>query len=299
MALRLPPLTTLRIFEAAGRLQSFKLAADELGLTPSAVSHGIRVLEKWLRVELFRRNGPNVVLAISGKQLLSYVSEGLSTIAIGTQRIARADSEARVSVTAASTFAARWLLPRLHRFRKLHPEISVAIDTSHRNVLFPLDGVDLGIRMGTGPWPGTRTELLFREKLVPIAAPEYLRTLKGRRGTIDWSQATLLRVSSVEHDWDTWLEQGNIALSDPPKTPLYFDTVELATEAASIGLGIAMGREPLVASEIASGRVVCASDRVVEIVTGYWLIGPLGEEPRREIRAFRRWILEEASGGSG
>ncbi|SEC89273.1 DNA-binding transcriptional regulator, LysR family [Rhizobiales bacterium GAS191] len=295
MALRLPPLTTLRIFEAAARLQSFKLAAGELGLTPSAISHGVVTLETWLATELFRRGGRQITLTQTGQQFIPYVSEGLSMIAVGAQRISAGLAEHRVSISVAPTFAARWLLPRLKRFRELHPQISVAVDTSHRQALFPLDGVDLAIRMGKGPWPGTRSELLMRERLVPIAAPEYLRALKRRGGSIDWARATLLRISSVEHDWETWLTAAGVA---PPETiaSLSFDTVQLAVDAAAEGLGIAIGREPLIAGEIASRRVVPASDLAVEIDTGYWLTGAAGEETRREIRALHRWILSEARG---
>lgn len=293
MPLRLPPLATLRIFEAAARLKSFKSAAAELGLTPSAVSHGIDTLEKWLETRLFERSGRAIDLTPIGRQYLPYVAEGLSMIGVGTERITSGPDRRRVAVSVAPTFAAEWLLPRLGRFTSRYPDISVSIDTSHRQALFPLDGVDLAIRMGKGPWPGTTSHLLLREVLYPVGAPEYVASLRQPDGSLDWSRAMLLHVSSVEHDWPTWLAGACMAVTEP-SGHLYFDTVHLAVGAAAQGIGLAIGRFPLVSAMLASGRLVQAVECAVDIETGYWLAAPAGEETRREIRAFQRWVLAEA-----
>ncbi|KAF0230503.1 MAG: hypothetical protein FD175_1619 [Beijerinckiaceae bacterium] len=293
MPLRLPPLATLRIFEAAARHKSFKVAAAELGLTPSAVSHGIDTLEKWLEARLFERSGRAIDLTPIGRQYLPYVAEGLSMIGVGTERIISGPDRRRVAVSVAPTFAAEWLVPRLGRFTARYPEISVSIDTSHRQALFPLDGVDLAIRMGKGPWPGTTSHLLLREVLYPVGSESYVNALKRPDGTLDWSGVTLLHVSSVEHDWPTWLA-GACLECPQPRGHLYFDTVHMATSAAAQGLGLAIGRDPLVSATIASGRLVRAVQCAVDIETGYWLAAPAGEETRREIRAFQRWVLAEA-----
>ncbi|MCA0399637.1 MAG: LysR family transcriptional regulator [Proteobacteria bacterium] len=294
MALRLPPLATLRIFEAAARLQSFKLAASEIGLTPSAVSHGIDTLEKWLEVRLFDRAGRTVTLTEIGRQYLPYVAEGLSMIGVGTERVASGPHRKRVSVSVAPTFAMEWLVPRLARFNALHPDIAVLIDTSHRQALFPLDGVDLAIRMGKGPWPNTNSQLLMRESLVPVASPAYLAGLGGASG-LDWAKAKFIHVSSVENDWSSWFSGVGLEAPDGA-SHLHFDTVHLALDAAAEGLGIAIGRLPLLDKHLHSGRLVRASDRVLPIETGYWLAAPPGDETRREIRAFQRWVLSEISG---
>src|SRR5581483_4300883 len=132
MALRLPPLSALRLFEAAGRHASFKLAAAELHITPSAVSHGIVALERWLGIELFERGPRGLALTEAGRDYLPYVSEALTMIATGTQRLPSKRADRKIVVSSAPTFAARVLLPNLPRFRARHPEISVAIDSSHR-----------------------------------------------------------------------------------------------------------------------------------------------------------------------
>jgi DNA-binding transcriptional LysR family regulator len=275
MPIPIPPLPPLRLFEAAARHESFTKAADELGLTASAVSHGIDSLEKWLGVELFHRRPRGVTLTPAGHHLLPYVSEALAMVALGV----------------APTFAQRFLVPRLPRFRTLHPGIRLAIDTSHRQALFPMEGVDLSIRMGKGAWPGVKSDLLFREQLVPVATSDYLASVR-RDGAINWAKVTFLRVSSLENDWTAWIEGAGAQIEIGED--LHFDTVSLATDAAASGMGIAIGRAPLISPDLAAGRLVKADTRVIDIETGYWLVGPDGQETRPAIRSFRRWVLEEA-----
>lgn len=292
MPMRLPPLATLRIFETAARLRSFKSAAAELGLTPSAVSHGIDTLEKWLEVRLFERGQRAVALTAAGQQYLPYISEGLSMIAVGTQRVSSGPDVRRVAVSVAPSFAECWLVPRLAGFRSQHPEISVVIDTSHRQALFPLDGVDLAIRRGKGPWPGTQSELLFYETIVPVGSVQTLERLRRRNGKIDWGRATLLTVTSVEQDWPTWFAGKGI---EAPRvaSSIEFDVINLALDAAAAGLGLALGRAPLLARYPKAARLLPIEGPPLSIETAYWLTAPGGQEPRREIRAFQRWLLRE------
>ncbi|MGF6505974.1 DNA-binding transcriptional LysR family regulator [Paraburkholderia sp. 32] len=151
MPLRLPPLPALRCFEAAGRHQSFKLAAAELNVTPSAISHGIVGLEGALGVELFVREPRGISLTAIGADYLSYVSEAFSLIAIGTQRLPNHRADRPVALSCAPTFASRWLLPPLAGFRARWPHVVVSVDTSRRQVGFPVDGFDFAIRMSRAP----------------------------------------------------------------------------------------------------------------------------------------------------
>ena len=291
MAVRLPPLPSLRLFEAAGRHESFRKAADELGLTASAVSHGIDSLEKFFGVALFRRSARGVTLTPSGRYLLPFVSEGLSMIALGAQRLPGRRGERVVVLSAAPTFAQRFLVERLPKFRKLHPGIRLSVDTSHRQALFPMDGVDLSIRIGKGAWPGVKSELLFRERLVPVASPAYVAATFAK-GAVDWSKATFIHTSTVENDWDAWIEGAGLKIE--AARHLQFDTIQLASEAAAAGLGIAMGRVPLIAAELRSRRLVKVLDQEVSIDSGYWLVGPSGQETRPAVQSFRKWLLTEA-----
>src|SRR5262245_59291895 len=252
MPIQFPPLPPLRLFEAAARHESFRKAAEELGLTASAVSHGVDSLEQWLGVELFRRRPRGVTLTPAGRAFLPYVSEGLSMIAVGAQRLPGRKSERRIALSVAPTLAQRFLVPRLSRFRSLHPGVRLTIDTSHRQMLFPLDGVDLAIRLGKGAWPGVKSDLLFRERLVPVASPAYIASV-SRNGSIDWSKVTLLRISAIENDWNAWIEgaKAKIEIADD----MHFDSIQLAMDAAAAGMGAVIAHLPLVAADLREGRL--------------------------------------------
>jgi LysR family glycine cleavage system transcriptional activator len=290
MPIKLPPLPSLRQFEAAARTGSFTKAASELGQTASAVSHAIDTLEKWLGVGLFRREARGVILTPAGEYFLPYVSDGLSMIALGAQRLPGRRTEQHVVISVAPAFAQRILMPLLPRFRALYPRIRLSIDTSHRQMRFPVDGADMSIRLGSGDWPDASAELLFKERLVPVASRCYIDSVT-KDGQIDWPSVTFLRLSSVEGDWEDWKSAANMDF--PIQEELQFDTIQLICDAASMGLGIAIGRLPLMNAELNSSRIVAASAHHPEISKGYWLVSPAGRETRSAVRSFRHWLLDE------
>lgn len=289
MALRLPPLAALRLFEAAGRHQSFKAAAEELHLTPSAVSHGIVALERWLDVTLFERRPHGVVLTGVGQDYLAYVSEALAMIAVGTRRLPAAREVRRVAVSLAPTFAARWLVPRLGAFQARHPDITLALDTSHRQVGFPVDEVDLAVRMARAPWPGLPSTCLFAETHVPVCAPALLARY-GRDGRLDLAAAPLLHVAPATEDWAAWLDAAGVSGVDLARG-MVFDTLHMAADAAAAGLGVAIGRRPLIDAALARGELVEATGPAIAATTGYWLVHAPGSEGRPEVRAFADWLV--------
>lgn len=292
MPVVLPPLPALRQFEAAARYESFVRAAQELGQTASAVSHGISSLEKWLGAPLFQRTVRGVRLTSAGTQFLPYVVDGLTTIALGADRLPGPRIEKRVSLSATTTFARHFLIPRLAGFRKRYPAIRLRIDTSPRQVLGPLDGFDLSVCAGSRDGQIGRIELLFSERILPVAACEYRSSLM-RHGVFDWSSATLLRSSSVRGEWDAWTGSAGVELNSNDE--LYFDAEHLAWEAAAAGLGVAMGRLPLIRSELISGRLVTVVEPAVEVEPGYWLVSRQGSELRAAVASFRNWLVEEAA----
>ncbi|MBI1218507.1 MAG: transcriptional regulator GcvA [Rhodobacteraceae bacterium] len=295
MALRLPPLASLRLFESAGRHESFKLAAEELHLTPSAVSHGVVMLERWLGVTLFERRSNGVTLTKEGSDYLPFVSEALATIAVGTRRLPNTGSVRRVSISAAPTFASWWLLPRLVDFRDRHPDILLTIDTSHRQVGFPVDNVDLAIRMARSPWPGLPSTFLFAEELVPVCSPDFMNRHK-KNGELDLATVPLLHLVSVTEDWAAWIDQTGHADLDLT-TGLNFDTVHMAIDAAIAGLGVALGRRPLVDRDLASGRLVQAASPAAQATAGFWLVEAREADARREVRTFVTWLIEVSKSG--
>lgn len=293
MPLRLPPLASLRFFEAAGRHQSFKLAAAELNVTPSAVSHGIVGLEQSLGVELFVREPRKLSLTPEGADYLPYVSEAFSLIAIGTQRLPNNRANRTIAVSCAPTLASRWLLPRLHNFSNRWPDISVTVDTSRRQVGFPVDGFDFAIRMSRAPAAGAAWTRLFGEQLVPVCSPSYRDTLVDEAGNIDLHRATLIHVTSASEDWQAWLDARGIDGIEAAGG-LRFDTIQLAFEAASTGLGVALGRRPLVDRDLATAALVEISPEAIVAETAYWLVSSEGADHRPDLSQFKLWLLREA-----
>ena len=302
MPLRLPPLPALRFFEAAGRHQSFKLAAAELNVTPSAVSHGIVGLEQSLGVELFVREPRGISLTATGVDYLSYVSEAFSLIAIGTQRLPNLRANRPIALSCAPTLASRWLLPRLATFRSRWPHANVTVDTSHRHVGFPVDGFDFAIRLSRAPVAGTAWARLFGERLVPVCSPAYMDNLRDEHGNVDLGRATLIHVNSASEDWQAWFDGvavdgvaiEGVELNDG----LRVDTIQLAFEAASMGLGVALGRRPLVDRDLADGTLVEACPQTISSSTAYWLVSAQNAERaehRPELSDFKQWLLSEAA----
>ncbi|MDQ7976760.1 LysR substrate-binding domain-containing protein [Paraburkholderia sp. SARCC-3016] len=299
MPLRLPPLSSLRFFEAAARHRSFKLAAAELNVTPSAVSHGIVGLEEALGVELFVREPRGLSLTREGKLYLPYIAEAFALIAIGTQRLPDRRANRTIAVSCAPTLAMRWFVPRLARFREGWPNVNVTVDTSRRLVGFPADGFDFALRLSRGPIAGATCDRLFGERLVPVCSPAYLETLIGRdNGSVDLRRATLIHVDTASADWQAWLDGAHADANCKDldaSSGLRFDTVQLALEAAAGGLGVAIGRLPLADADLAARTLVAASGLVVTAGPAYWLVSAHADDERPEMIAFRRWLLAEAA----
>jgi LysR family transcriptional regulator, glycine cleavage system transcriptional activator len=217
------------------------------------------------------------------------VREALSLIATGTLRLPSRRFEERLSISSADLFASQLLLPRLHKFREMHPDMLVTVDASRENVQLPSDRFDVAIRNSREPWPNLACDLVGRLIFVPVGAPDYVRNLL--RSVFDWSRATLIHDAAVAEDWETWCNYTRTDISSARK--LVVSTGRFALQAAIDGLGIAIGRLPLIDDDIAAGRLAIAVDRAVPVRSGYWLLRPPGNETRREIIAFRNWLLEE------
>jgi DNA-binding transcriptional LysR family regulator len=295
MGYRLPPLNALRLFEAAGRHLSFKLAAQELDITPSAVSHGVQGLEDWLGTPLFARTSRGLSLTKAGESYLPAVRDSLSLLASASERVPGRRSADHIRISVSPTFGARLLLPKLGSFREKHPQIAVYIDTTHHQVEFPQGGADLAIRMGTGEWPGLEAECLLYEDLVPVCSPQMTERFRSA-GSI--AELPLIHVTTVLHDWDSWLEATGHSNSGEHRG-LRVDTLQMAFDAAKRGMGVVLGRLPLIAPELDAGTLVRLSDCTWRSPTAYWLVAPPGAMARPDIRAFRAWLLSALSACSG
>ena len=291
MRYRLPPLNSLRLFEAAARLHSFKAAADELLITPSAVSHGIQSLEDWLGTALFERTPRGLNLTPAGREYYPVVRDALSSLAMGSEQASGARSGNRLAISAAPTFATRWLVPRLPRFRDRHPDIIVTIDTAQDRADLSDTVVDLAIRMGRGDWDGLVADRLFAEELVPVCTPELAERMGDAQHLDD---ALLIHVTTVSEDWSYWAGAAGLP---PPQIArgLRFDTIQMAFDAACQGLGVVIGRKPLVNAELESGRLQQLRLPVVKSSVAYWLVCSPGRIHEPAIAAFRGWMAEQAA----
>lgn len=298
--MRLPPLPALRFFEAAGRHLSFKAAAEELNVTPSAVSHGVAALEQTLGVTLFVRETRRIALTPAGADFLAYVSEAFSLIAVGAQRLPTRSADRRISITCAPSLAARWLVPRLGDFRARWPDVSVLVDASRRQARFPLDGFDFAVRFARAPLAGPQIWIpLFGERLVPVCAPGFLGRWTDAEGRCDLGRAPLIHVTTVSEDWAAWADKaavtGVAATGLDVKRGLSFDAINMALDAAAAGLGAAMGRRPLADADLAAGRLVPAGWPEVASAVSYWLVCAESAAARPELAAFQRWLIEQAA----
>lgn len=289
MAYRLPPLNTLRLFEAAGRHLSFKLAAEELGVTPSAVSHGIQTLEEWLGAQLFARNNRTLTLTAAGMTFLPRVRDALQQLAAAAEAVPGRRPTGRLTVSVAPTFGVRWLVPKLPAFKALHPDIDVSVDTSQRAVEFPRDGVDVAIRLGRGDWEELYALRLTAERLVPVCSPAMAA---GIHLPDDLKGKPLLHVTNIAEDWADWAARAGVAGIETEGC-IRMDSFQMAMEAAAQGLGVAIGRLPLIKSDIDSGRLVPVLGPPRPCETAHWLVAGRDSLVRPEVVAFRNWIRAE------
>lgn len=281
----LPPLHTLRAFEAIGRLRSFTLAADELHLTHSAISHQMRALESSLRTVLIDRSRREISLTPQGRQFLAVVRPVLQQLAEVADALRHADSK-RLRINVLPSFAARWLLPRLGDFFMRHPEIDVEVAATQTVVDLNAEGAHLAIRYGDGQWPGTREELVFEERLFPVASPAYVRA-HGIRAIEDLPRATLLRDDFIP--WEGWLAQASLDAARCAFGAVYRDSA-LVLQAAESGQGVALGRSWLVEDALRTGSLCRIGTLSIPAAASYFLVTPRDTPPTSETAQFIAWI---------
>ncbi len=293
---RLPPLNALRAFEAAGRHLSFTLAAEELCVTLSAVSHQIRQLEESLGVAVFHRTGRGLRLTEDGAAILDGISDGFDRMAAAIARLDARQRQGVITVSMLSTFAMRWFIPRLPRFQAAYPDIDIRISTALRPVDLEREGVDCAIRFGQGAWPGLHATRLFGERLTPVCAPSLLRGPHPLASPADLAHHRLLHSQNRADDWRVWLHSaGMLDQVDPTAGPM-FETRSFAIQAAIEGLGVAIMDPPLVAEEVAAGRLVQPFAMTIPLSGAYFFVCPEAQTDVPRLAAFRTWLVQEAGG---
>jgi LysR family glycine cleavage system transcriptional activator len=303
---RLPPLTALRAFEAVGRLGSIKGAAKELNVTSAAVTHQIRLLEESLGVALFARAARGLALTASGHEFFHTVSASFNSLHDAARKMRLANEKCALTVNSVPSFATCWLLPRLPAFYREHPGIQLEINIVG-NPGQPIDfaqlEADVAIRVTAQDdiWAGQDAEKLTHEVMFPVCAPALVHGGRPPRTPEDLAHHTLLIVTRRPEGWPEWLqgaaENGANITGIDPAAGLKFDTIQMATSAAIEGLGVAMGRRPLIDSYLAEDRLVAPFDLKIPSKAAYWLICRPGTRATPVVEKFRQWLRRELAAG--
>ena len=293
----LPPLTALRAFEAAARLLSFTRAARELHVTPAAVSHQIRGLEKYLGVTLFRRTTRKLVLTEQGQVAAEQFREGFERLARGVNLLRADAGRASLVVSTTTAFATRWLVPRLGRYVRSHPDVDLRLRAGTQPVDFDHDEVDVAIRIGRGGFAGALAIPLFGESVAPLASPGFLRQ-HGIRRAGDLARAPLLHDESMRRvgrppGWAEWLRAAGVRGVDAGPG-MHFDDGHLVLQAAAAGRGVALGRLAYALDDLDSKRLRMPFGPVLQMELQYYLLLPETRVNEPAIAGFRAWLGQEA-----
>lgn len=290
---KLPPLNALRTFEAAARSGSFLDAADELCVSHSAVSHQVKKLEQYLGVELFSRESRGVMLTAIGQEYYLTARAALDRIADGTAMILAPHEPGILTVQVYSTFATRWLIPRLPQFQKHQPKVHIRLHTSQSDVNFEHEDVDLCVMIGQPAQSNVNYDYLFSSRIFPVCSPALLRGSPGLKQPGDLARHTLLQVYPSKRDWSVWLEYMQIKQVNPGSGQ-QLDSYELAWTTAIQGLGVALGMEPLVNRDLASGVLVEPFPGHRTFTEGDWYLACRSEKTdMKKVQLFREWLLQQ------
>jgi len=287
------PLNSLRAFEAAGRHMSFTVAAEELNVTQVAVSRQVRVLEDYLEVPLFVRGHRSLKLTEDGERLLAAISGALEDIDRVISAISLRGRRDVLAIQAYTTFAQKWLIPRLAAFHERHPNIEVRLTTSLQPVNFDRHNVHAAIRLGRGEFDGCDSVLVFPIELAPVCSPRLLENTKVE-GAAGLSKLTLLHSLARRDDWGYWLQSAGFTGVDPQRG-LKFESSALSYEAALQGIGVAIGVRVLVEAYLRAGTLVCPFTHTCRLDEGYYLVSPKNRPTTSALKAFRDWVRREAS----
>ena len=288
----LPPLSTLLAFEAVARRRSFALAAGELNLTASAISHQIGRLESFLGVKLFDRATKGVRLSAAGEAYLRRVAGALGAIGAASDDL-RQGVRNSLYVHASPSFASLWLMPRLSHFANAHPDVSLFLSASPTHSDFALGQADLDIRYGIPQWSDLMVQPLFRERILPLASPAFADR-HGIREPTELLGTALIQSTVSVVQWADWFGAQGVK-QVPDRFALRFDRAQHTLDAAVQGLGVALESSIIAAPHIVEGRLVPLFDAVRALtIEGHFVVYPARHAKRPEVEAFVRWIHAQA-----
>jgi len=289
---RLPPLNSLRVFEAAARHESFTRAAEELCVTQGAVSHQVKALEADLAIKLFNRERQRLIITEAGRDYLAVVRDALDRIAVGTERLLHRQSAGVLTVSTSPDFAAKWLVHRLGHFAEAHAGIDLRVSATIHHVDFAREDVDMAVRHGDGNWSGLDAVQLSAEQLFAICSP---KLMSGRRlaRRADILKFPLIHLDS-RADWTKWLRVAGISDDNVRHGPV-LNRASMVIDAAINGQGIALARTTLAAWDLINGRLVRPFAEALRLSKTYWIVCPKATSNVPKIVTFRDWLLAEAA----
>lgn len=296
-----PGLRSLRAFDAAARHLNFTRAAQEINVTPAAISHQIKELEEQIGAELFTRTSRTMRLTRAGEVLYTAARDSLETLNQALYRIKRLENRKQLKVSAPPSLAAKWLVPRLDEFLATQPGADVRLDVSHAVVDFDREDIDVAIRFGEGKYPGLRADLLFQDFVFPVCSPSIITKEKPLRTPRDLLKHTLIHLDWDAlpglswPNWSMWMKAAGVSEFDD-KAGLHFRQTSFAVQAAIDGMGVALGDSNLVADDLAAGRLVKPFELSIKAPRqfAYHVITRPDPANSPMVEAFRKWCLAEA-----
>lgn len=300
---RIPPLNALRAFEASARHLSLTKAAQELNVTPGAISHQLRGLEEFLRVKLFERGVRKIALTPAGKMLYPGIQRGFSHIADAVADLKQAANQQVLVVSTSPGLTSKWLVPRLYRFASDHPDIDVRISSSLQNANFTTDGVNIAVRnmpIDAEPDSSLVIEKLFEIKLVPVCSPRLIDAKDSLPTAHALAKMPLIHDDTLAQritipTWADWFRAAKVGKFDLGRG-LHFDSPDHALNAATEGAGVLLAPDILAYDDLRTGRLVIPVPLALTSGRAYHLVFPKRERRRRGVEAFRRWIKNEVAG---
>jgi LysR family glycine cleavage system transcriptional activator len=297
MARPLPPLNALRAFEATARHLSFARAAEELSVTPAALSHQVKGLEDYLGRKLFERRTRSIALTDAGAALYPGLHAAFLQIRQSVDLLDRDTPDRVLVVSAPPGFTAKWLAPRLYRFAMKHPDIDVRISASRETANFTTDGVDVAIRNARGTPPALWSQKIIDIRMVPVVSPRLLARVGGLETPRDLSRLPVIHDDMLGRlpgmpTWIDWLKQEGVGDVDLGRG-LRFNSPDHALDAAVEGAGVLFAQRELAHDDLRSGRLIAPFPRELETGRAFYVVCPIGRESMPKIKAFADWIAEE------
>jgi LysR family transcriptional regulator, glycine cleavage system transcriptional activator len=292
----LPSLNALRAFEATARHLSFSRAAEELHVTPAALSHQIRGLEALLKLKLFERKARAIELTDAARLIYPGIRAGFESLREAVQRLDRTKTDRILVVSAPPGLTGKWLVPRLYRFLAANTNIDARISATSRFADFITDGVDVAIRMSSGVHPDLYVEKLMDESLLPLCSPRLVEGPNALKTPFDLARFTLIQVdlpAPGAPTWTDWLAAAGVPTIDASRE-LYLSGADHALDAAIEGVGVVLAYKMIASREMCSGRLVSPFGPELPIIgQSYYFVCPKGHEKRPNIRSFRDWLHSE------